>query len=37
MCSWLGSFYGHKGNAANGLSVNEVVKIGLQEDLKKIV
>lgn len=36
MCSRLGCLVGHKVNAANGLSVNGVIKIGLQEDKSNV-
>lgn len=32
MCSRQGCLAGHKANATNGLSVNGVIKIGLQGD-----
>lgn len=36
MCSRLGCLAGHKVNAANGLSVNGVIKIGLQKDKSNV-
>lgn len=36
MCSQLGCLAGHKVNAANGLSVNGVIKTGLQEDKSNV-
>lgn len=36
MCSRLGCWAGHKVNAANGLSVNGVIKTGLQEDKSNV-
>ena len=36
MCSRLGCLAGHKVNASNGLSVNGVIKIGLQEDKSNV-
>lgn len=36
MCSRLGCLAGHKVNVANGLSVNGVIKIGLQKDKSNV-